>query len=290
MSFSVDDLVASLSGNHIGQEATDIAALQVPFISRPSSRVCGGTNPQFTLSLSSLSPSTAPSRRQLQSLTNPVIVIPLSPRHHLHHICNGQRGERAILVTRSWATGAEVPVSLPTLAGPGKIALMRQISTTLSSEIAIWMIWKRMSGWWKSYSFPLLPPPNLLVDTLTSERMVIRVILRVPRWRLRRPCIPTVTSQPRTLSTLHSCSNCNSNKLRIHSRPLPRSLVNSESRPNNRPSLRHHNITTTLINSLAPMTSINTGVDISDLLWSLHSMGNFRTFLPWWIADCEPDR
>jgi len=34
MSFSVDDLVASLSGNHIGQEAIDLAALQVPFISR----------------------------------------------------------------------------------------------------------------------------------------------------------------------------------------------------------------------------------------------------------------
>ena len=33
MSFSVDDLVASLSGNHIGQEALDLAALQVPFIS-----------------------------------------------------------------------------------------------------------------------------------------------------------------------------------------------------------------------------------------------------------------
>ena len=33
MSFSVDDLVTSLSGNHIGQEAIDLAALQVPFIS-----------------------------------------------------------------------------------------------------------------------------------------------------------------------------------------------------------------------------------------------------------------
>lgn len=33
MSFTVDDLVASLSGNHIGQEAIDLAALQVPFIS-----------------------------------------------------------------------------------------------------------------------------------------------------------------------------------------------------------------------------------------------------------------
>ena len=48
MSFSVDDLVASLSGNHIGQEAIDLAALQVPFISRPSSQLCGGTNLRFT--------------------------------------------------------------------------------------------------------------------------------------------------------------------------------------------------------------------------------------------------
>jgi hypothetical protein len=29
MSFSVEDLVASLSGSHIGQEATDLATLQV---------------------------------------------------------------------------------------------------------------------------------------------------------------------------------------------------------------------------------------------------------------------
>lgn len=29
MSISVDDLVASLSGSHIGQEAMDLAALQV---------------------------------------------------------------------------------------------------------------------------------------------------------------------------------------------------------------------------------------------------------------------
>lgn len=29
MNVSVDDLVASLSANHIGQEATDLAALQV---------------------------------------------------------------------------------------------------------------------------------------------------------------------------------------------------------------------------------------------------------------------
>ena len=47
MSFTVDDLVASLSGNHIGQEAIDLAALQVPFISRSSSRVYRGTNPPF---------------------------------------------------------------------------------------------------------------------------------------------------------------------------------------------------------------------------------------------------
>lgn len=29
MSVTIDDLVASLSANHIGQEATDLAALQV---------------------------------------------------------------------------------------------------------------------------------------------------------------------------------------------------------------------------------------------------------------------
>ena len=36
MSFSVDDLVASLSGNHIGQEAIDLATLQVPLSPVPS--------------------------------------------------------------------------------------------------------------------------------------------------------------------------------------------------------------------------------------------------------------
>jgi hypothetical protein len=32
MSFTVDDLVASLSTNHIGQEAIDLAALQVHIV------------------------------------------------------------------------------------------------------------------------------------------------------------------------------------------------------------------------------------------------------------------
>lgn len=32
MSFSVDDLVATFSGSHIGQEAMDLATLQVSFM------------------------------------------------------------------------------------------------------------------------------------------------------------------------------------------------------------------------------------------------------------------
>ena len=188
---------------------------------------------------------------------------------------------------RSWVIGAEAPVLLPTLRGPDKIALMRRISTTLSREIAIWMIWMRMSGWWKSCSFPLLPLPNLLAGTLTSEQTVARVIWQVPRWRPRQPYIRTVTSLPRTLSTLHSCSSCSNNKLRILSPLLPQSLVSSGSQPNNRPSLRHHNITTTLTSSLAPMTSTSTGVDISDLRWLPRLMDRFHAYLPWWIADWE---
>lgn len=182
---------------------------------------------------------------------------------------------------QSWVIGAEAPVLLLALAGPDKIASMRRISTTLSSEIAIWMIWMRMSGWWKSCSFPLLPLPSLLAGTLTNERIVIRDIWPVPRWRPRPPCTPTVTLLPRTLSTLHSYSSCSNNKLRIPLRLLPQSLVSSGSQPNNLPSLKHHNITTTLISSLAPMTSTSTGVDISDLLWLLRLMDRFHTYLPW---------
>jgi len=158
----------------------------------------------------------------------------------------------------------------PALAGPDRIASMRRISTAPSREIAIWMIWMRMSGWWKNCSFPLLPPPNFLDGTPTSERTVTRAMLRIPRWRLRQPCIPTAISPPRILSTSHSCNSCSSSKLRILSRPLPQSLVSSESQPSNLPLLRHHNITTTLTNSLAPMMSTNTDVDTSDLLWLLH--------------------
>lgn len=190
---------------------------------------------------------------------------------------------------QSWVIGAEAPVSLLALAGPDKIALMRQISTTLSSEIAIWMIWMRTSEWWKSCSFPLLPP-SFLAGTLTNERIVTRDIWPVPRWRPRPPCIPTVILLPRTLSTLHSCSNCSNNKLRIRLRLLPQSLVSSGSQPNNHPSLKHHNITTTLISSLAPMTSTSTGVDINDLLWLLRLMDRFHTYLPWWITDWDLDR
>ena len=193
-------------------------------------------------------------------------------------------------MTRSWVIGVEAPVLLPALTGLDKVALMRQISTTLSSEIAIWMIWMKTNGWWKSCSFPPHPPPILLVDTLTNERIVIRDIWRVPRWRLRQPCIPTVNSPPRTLSTLRSCSSCSSNKLRILSRLLLRSLVSSESQLNNPPSLKRHSIITTLISSSAPMMSTSMGVGISDLLWSLHSTGRVHTYLPWWIADRELGR
>ena len=166
--------------------------------------------------------------------------------------------------------GAGAQVSPPAPAGPDRIALMRQISTTPSREIAIWMIWMTMSGWWKSCSFPLLPPPNFLDGTPTSERIVTRVMWRIPRCRLRQPCIPTAISPPPTLSTSHSCSSCSNSKLRILSRPLPQSLVSSESQPSNLPSLRHRNITTTLISSLAPTMSTNTDVGTSDLLWLLH--------------------
>ena len=60
MSFSVDDLVASLSGNHIGQEAIDLAALQVPFISRspinrPAAELILDLPPVSTLSIPLLS-------------------------------------------------------------------------------------------------------------------------------------------------------------------------------------------------------------------------------------------
>jgi hypothetical protein len=147
MSFSVDDLVASLSGNHIGQEALDLAALQVPFISRSLDFGRAGANPQFALSLSSPSPSTAPSKPQPRYITNPVIAIPPWPRHRLHHICRGRRGELAILVTPSWAIEAGAPALLPTLTGPDKIASMRQVSTALIREIAIRMTWMRMSRW-----------------------------------------------------------------------------------------------------------------------------------------------
>jgi len=193
-------------------------------------------------------------------------------------------------VIQSWVIGAEAPALLLALAGPDKIALMRRISTTLSSEIAIWMIWMRMSGWWKSCSSPLLPPPSSLAGILTNERIVTRDIWPVPRWRPRPPCIPTVTLLPRTLSTLHSYSSCSNNKLRILSRPLPQSLVSSGSQPNNHPSLKHHNIITTLISSLVPMTSTSTGVDISDLLWLLRLMDRFHTYLLWWITDWDLDR
>ena len=49
MSFSVDDLVASLSGNHIGQEAIDLATLQVLFISPLLSPFSAGTNSRISL-------------------------------------------------------------------------------------------------------------------------------------------------------------------------------------------------------------------------------------------------
>lgn len=167
---------------------------------------------------------------------------------------------------------------------------MRQITTTPSREIATWMIWMRTSGWWKSCSFLLLPPPNSLAGTPTSERTATRAIWQVPRWRLHQPCIPTAISPPRTPSTLHSCSSCSSSKPRILSRLLPRSLVNLGSQPNNLLSPKPHSIITTLTNSLAPMMSTNTGVDISDRLWLLRSMGRIRTYLPRWIAEYEFDR
>ena len=241
------------------------------------------------LSLSSPSPSTVPNRSWPRPPTNPATATPLSPRHH-PHTSRGRRGELATLVTRSWVIGAGALALPPALAGPDKIASMRRISTALSSEIAIWMTWTRTSGWWKNCCFPLLPPPNSLVGTPTSGRTVTRGIWRAPRWRLRQPCIPTVTSLPRTLSTSHSYSSCNSNKLRILLRLLPQSSVSSGSQPNSRPSLKHHNITTILISSSAPMMSTSTDADISDLRWLPHLMDRVRTCLPWWIVDREFDR
>ena len=178
-------------------------------------------------------------------------------------------------------------MSLLALADPGKIALMRRTSTILSREIAIWMIWTKMSGWWKSYSFLLPPPPSLLAVTLTNERIVTRAAWRVLRCPLHQPHIPTVISPLRTLSTSHNCSSCSSNKLRILSRLLPRSLVSSESQPNNLPSHKHHNITTTRTSSLARMMSTNMGVGINDLPWSLHSTDRFYTCPFRWVADYE---
>ena len=178
----------------------------------------------------------------------------------------------------------------PALADPDKIALMRRTSTTLSREIVIWMIWTKTSGWWKSYSFLLLPLPSLPAVTLINERIVTRATWRVPRWPLHQPHIPTVISPLRILSTSHSYSSCSSNKLRILSRLLLQSLVSSESQPNNLPSRKHHNITTTHISNLARMMSTNMGVDTRDLLWSLHSMDRFRVCLFQWVADCELGR
>lgn len=192
-------------------------------------------------------------------------------------------------MTRSWVTGAEAPVSPHALADPGKIASMRPISTTLNSENAIWTRWTRMSGWWKSCSFLLLLPPNFLAGILTSEPTATRDTWRVPRFPLPRRSIPTVTSPPRILSTLLSCSSYNSSRLRILSQPLPRSLVNSGSPLNNHPLLRHLNITTTLISSLVPMMSTSTVADTRDPLWLLHSMGSLRTYPLCWTPYCEPD-
>jgi len=192
---------------------------------------------------------------------------------------------------RSQAIGAGAPVLLPVLAGQGKIASMARTSTTPSPEIAIWMIWTRMSAWWKSCSFLLLPPPSLLAGTPPiSVRTVARAAWRVPRWRLHQPRTPTAISPLRTLSTSHSCSSCNNNKLRILSRLLPQSLVSSESQPNNLPSPKHHNITTTHTSNLARMMSTNMVAGISDLLWSLHSMDRFRACLPRGAAYCELGR
>ena len=179
---------------------------------------------------------------------------------------------------------------LPALADPDKIALMGRTSTMLNREIAIWMIWTRMSGWWKSCSFLLPPPPNLLAITLISERTVTRAAWRVPRWPLHQPHIPTVISPLRILSTSPNYSSCSSNKLRILLRLLPQSLVNSESQPNNLPSHKHHNITTTHTSNLARMTSTNMGEGISDLLWSPHSMDRFRVCLFQRVADCKLGR
>lgn len=69
MSFSVDDLVASLSGNHIGQEAIDLATLQVPFISRLSSSLLTGTNPHTPLQ-SQLAQSLCSPQQPAVSTTN----------------------------------------------------------------------------------------------------------------------------------------------------------------------------------------------------------------------------
>ena len=119
-------------------------------------------------SLSSLNPSTAPSKRQHCPPTNPVIATPPWPRHR-RHTSHGRKEESAIPAMRSQVIEAGAPVSLPALTGPDKIALMGRTSTTLSREIAIWMIWTRMSGWWKSCSFLLPPLPSFLAGTPISE-------------------------------------------------------------------------------------------------------------------------
>lgn len=169
-------------------------------------------------------------------------------------------------MTQSWDIVAGAPASPPTLAGPDKIALMRQISITPTKEIATWMIWMRMSGWWKSCFFPPLPPPKSPLGLLTKESMAALETWRVPRCLLHQRSTPTVISPPRILSTSRNCSSCNSNKHRTLLRPLPRSLVNLASQPSNRHSLKRPNIIITPTSSLAPMMSTSTLVDTSDRL------------------------
>ena len=75
MSLSVDDLVASLSASHIGQEATDLAALQVYILF-----IC----PAQVL----ITPALSPGPARADSPYPPVVPLTLSPPH----VCLCARG------------------------------------------------------------------------------------------------------------------------------------------------------------------------------------------------------